>query len=123
MLKHKEVTDQILSGFYEVYNELGRGFLESVYENALTLLLKEYGLSVKTQEELNVRFHGQLVGVFRADMIVEGKVLLELKAVRSLDAVHEAQLLNYLKATGIEIGLLLNFGNTPEFKRRVFNTI
>ena len=123
MLKHKEVTDQILSAFYEVYNELGRGFLESVYENALTLLLREYGLSVKTQEELNVRFHGQLVGVFRADMIVEGKVLLELKAVRSLDAVHEAQLLNYLKATGIEIGLLLNFGNTPEFKRRVFNTI
>jgi GxxExxY protein len=123
MLKHNEITEKILKGFYEVYNELGRGFLESVYENALTLLLKEYGLSVKTQEELNVRFHGQLVGVFRADMIVEGKVLLELKAVRSLDAVHEAQLLNYLKATGIEIGLLLNFGNTPEFKRRVFNTI
>jgi len=123
MLKHNEITEKILKGFYEVYNELGRGFLESVYENALTLLLKEYGLSVKTQEELNVRFHGQLVGVFRADMIVEGKVLLELKAVRSLDTVHEAQLLNYLKATGIEIGLLLNFGNTPEFKRRVFNTI
>jgi len=123
MLKHNEITEKILKGFYEVYNELGRGFLESVYENALTLLLREYGLSVKTQEELNVRFHGQLVGVFRADMIVEGKVLLELKAVRSLDAVHEAQLLNYLKATGIEIGLLLNFGNTPEFKRRVFNTI
>ena len=123
MLKHNEITEKILKGFYEVYNELGRGFLESVYQNALTLLLREYGLSVKTQEELNVRFHGQLVGVFRADMIVEGKVLLELKAVRSLDAVHEAQLLNYLKATGIEIGLLLNFGNTPEFKRRVFNTI
>ena len=123
MLKHNEITEKILKGFYEVYNELGRGFLESVYENALTLLLREYGLSVKTQEELNVRFHGQLFGVFRADMIVEGKVLLELKAVRSLDAVHEAQLLNYLKATGIEIGLLLNFGNTPEFKRRVFNTI
>mgnify|MGYP003961627815 CR=1 FL=1 len=92
--------------------------LEGAKESTVTLRIL-----IKTQEELNVRFHGQLVGVFRADMIVEGKVLLELKAVRSLDAVHEAQLLNYLKATGIEIGLLLNFGNTPEFKRRVFNTI
>ena len=121
-LKHKEITDQILRGFYEVYNELGRGFLESAYENALAVVLRESGLSVETQQELIVRLHGQVVGNFRADIVVERKVLLELKAVRHLDAVHEAQLLNYLKATGIEVGLLLNFGDTPEFKRRVFTT-
>ena len=120
-LKYKELTHLIIKSFYDVYNELGGGFLESVYENAMTLVLQQQGLQVETQKEIAVYFRGNLIGNFRADMVVEEKVLLELKAVRCLESVHEAQLLYYLKATTIEVGLLMNFGNEPTFKRLVYN--
>jgi GxxExxY protein len=102
-LMYKELTHLIIKSFYDVYNELGGGFLESVYENAMTLVLQQQGLQVETQKEIAVYFRGNLIGNFRADMVVEEKVLLELKAVRCLEPVHEAQLLNYLKATTIEV--------------------
>jgi len=120
-LMYKELTHFIIKSFYDVYNELGGGFLESVYENAMALVLQQQGLQVETQKEIAVYFRGNIIGNFRADMVVEEKVLLELKAVRCLEPVHEAQLLNYLKATTIEVGLLMNFGNEPAFKRLVYN--
>ena len=119
--KHKETTDIILKSFYEVYNELGDGFLESVYENALYILLTGYGLCVERQKGINVFFRGTIIGDFKTDLIVDKKVIIELKAVRALDSAHEAQLINYLKATNIEVGLLLNFGRKPEFKRFVYD--
>ncbi len=120
-LKYKEITDVILKSFYEVYNELGDGFLESVYENALYIVLKGHVLSVERQRNISVFFRGNVIGDFKADLIVEGSVIIELKAVRALDPAHEAQLINYLKATNTEVGLLLNFGRKPEFKRFIFN--
>jgi GxxExxY protein len=120
-LKYKEITDIILRSFYEVYNELGDGFLESVYENALYIVLTGYGLSVERQRDISVFFRGNVIGDFKADLIVEGNVIIELKAIRALDAAHEAQVINYLKATNIEVGLLLNFGRKPEFKRFIYN--
>jgi len=120
-LKYNETTDIIIKSFYEVYNELGTGFLESVYENALYIVLWEYGLTVEKQREIPVFFRGNIIGDFKADLIVEEKVIIELKAVRSLDTAHEAQVINYLKATNIEVGLLLNFGKKPEFKRYIFD--
>jgi len=119
--KHKETTDIILKSFYEVYNELGDGFLESVYENALYIVLTGYGLCVERQKGINVFFRGTLIGDFKTDLIVDKKVIIELKAIRALDSAHEAQLINYLKATNIEVGLLLNFGRKPEFKRFVYD--
>jgi GxxExxY protein len=120
-LKHKEITDKILKAFYDVYNELGSGFLESVYEKAISIVLSESGLNIKNQENLKVYFRDQEVGSFYSDLIVEDKVIVELKAVKKLHSEHEAQLLNYLKATKIEVGLLLNFGEKPEFIRRIFD--
>jgi len=119
--KYKEITDIILKSFYEVYNELGDGFLESVYENALYIVLAEYGLHVERQKDISVLFRGNNIGDFRTDLIVDEKVIVEIKAIRNLDPVHEAQVLNYLKATNIEVGLLLNFGRKPEFKRLVYD--
>ena len=119
--KYKEITDIILRSFYEAYNELGDGFLESVYENALYIVLTGYGLCVERQRVISVFFRGKVIGDFKPDLIVNEKVIVELKAVRSLDAAHEAQLINYLKATNIEVGLLLNFGRKPEFKRFVYD--
>jgi GxxExxY protein len=119
--KHGQITQKIIGVFYEVYNELGHGFLESVYEKSLEVALNALGLKVSRQIEIPVSFRGQRVGVFTADMLVEACVLLELKAARSLDSSHEAQLLNYLRATQIEVGLLLNFGVKPEFKRLIFD--
>ena len=117
-LKHKELNETIIGVFYEVYNELGHGFLESVYEKAFEIALMSRGLNVLRQIEVPVSFRGHNVGDFTADMLVEKCVLLELKATRTLDSAHEAQLLNYLRATQIEVGLLFNFGIKPEFKRR-----
>lgn len=119
--KYKEITDVILRSFYEVYNELGDGFLESVYENALYIALTGYGLCVERQKDISVFFRGNNIGDFKTDLIVNEKVIVELKAVRTLDPAHEAQLINYLKATNIEVGLLLNFGRKPEFKRFVYD--
>ncbi|MCK4374605.1 MAG: GxxExxY protein, partial [Candidatus Brocadiae bacterium] len=106
---------------YKVYNALGHGFLEKVYENALALELRKVGLGVEQQYPAAVRYEGELVGDYVADLVVDGKVIVEVKAVRALENVHEAQLIHYLKATGIEVGLLLNFGPKMEIKRRIFD--
>ena len=116
-----ELTGKIIGAFYEVYNELGHGFLESVYVNALALTLTNAGLRVEKEKLITVWFHNTVVGEFRADLVVEGRVIVETKAARSLDTAHEAQLLNYLRATEIEVGLLLNFGHRPDFKRLAFS--
>ena len=122
-LKHGLLTDKILRAFYDVYNELGQGFLESVYHRSLVLALESAGLKVCSRVAIPVWFRGHQVGQFEADVLVENCVLLELKAARSLDSSHRAQLLNYLRATDIEVGLLLNFGERPEFKRIIFDNL
>ena len=122
-LRHGSITDQILSVFFDVYNELGLGFLESVYHRALVLALESAGLKVCSRVSIPVWFRGHQVGHFEADLLVEDCVLLELKAARMLDSSHRAQLLNYLKATEIEVGLLLNFGERPEFKRMILDNL
>ena len=118
---HHELTEKIIGVFYDVYNELGHGFLESVYETAMVIALEEKGLRVQRQVEVPVRFRGRQIGVFYADLLIEGLVLVELKAVRSFDPSHEAQLLHYLRATEIELGLLLNFGLKAEIKRKIYD--
>ena len=122
-LRHGLVTDKILKVFYEVYNELGHGFLESVYHRSLVIALESVGLKVCSRVDVPVWFRGHQVGQFEADALVEKCVLLELKAVRTLDWSHRTQLLNYLRATDIEVGLLLNFGERPEFKRVILDNL
>ncbi|HSO76121.1 MAG TPA: GxxExxY protein [Blastocatellia bacterium] len=119
--KHRELTEKIIGVFYEVYNELGHGFLESVYEGAMLIALIESGLKTANQVPTPVWFRGRMVGDFKADILVERAVILELKAARALESAHEAQLLNYLRATDIEVGLLLNFGVKPQFKRLAYD--
>ncbi|HEV2834100.1 MAG TPA: GxxExxY protein [Pyrinomonadaceae bacterium] len=109
--------------YYDVYNELGHGFLESVYQKSLGIALRSAGLDACWPIAIPVRFRGHQVGHFEADMLVEKCVLLELKALRALDRSHEAQLRNYLRATDIEVGLLLNFGLRPEFRRLLFSNL
>jgi GxxExxY protein len=120
-LKHRALTEKVIGVFFEVYNELGHGFLESVYEKALEVALVANGLQVERQFDIEVWFRGQKVGEFTADMLIQERVLIELKACRTLDVAHQAQLLNYLRATEIEVGLLLNFGLKPQFKRLAFD--
>ncbi|MEP7147340.1 MAG: GxxExxY protein [Acidobacteriota bacterium] len=117
---HEELTGKILEACFEVSNELGVGYIESVYEKALQVALLQKGYSVERQLPLKVSFRGVMVGDFSADMVVEGKILLELKAVDTFSNQHFAQLLNYLKATGIEVGMVINFG-TPKIQYRRFN--
>lgn len=100
---------------------MGHGFLESVYENALRIVLSNHGLKVETQKEIQVVFRREIVGNYRADMLVEDKIILELKTAKAINEIHLAQLINYLKASEIEIGFLLNFGVKPEFKRIIYN--
>ena len=119
MLRHGELTRAIIGCAFEVSNELGVGFLESVYEKALVVALRDAGLNAKCQEPIEVYFRGRRVGEFFADIVVDEKVIVELKVVRSLLSVHEAQVINYLKATGMEVGLLMNFGN-PKLEHRRF---
>lgn len=119
--KHSELTRKIIGAFYDVYNVLGYGFLEKVYENALAIELKQRGFSVSQQHPIEVTYKEIVVGSYFADMVVNGKVLLELKATKELKDEHEAQILNYLKATPYEIGLLLNFGPKPSHIRRAFD--
>lgn len=121
MLLHKELTDEILNAFYEVYNELGYGFLEKVYQNALFFELKNRGLQVIPQRRCPVYYKGKEVGEYFCDMIINDLVILELKACEFILEEHELQLQNYLKASTIEIGFVLNFGKTPEFSRKVFS--
>jgi GxxExxY protein len=120
-LKYADITEKIIGVYFSVYNELGFGFLESVYQSAMEVALTEQGFDVGQQVAIPVWFHNRQIGDYRADLVVDGCVLLELKAAKSLESAHEAQLLNYLRATQFEVGLLLNFGPKPEFKRMVFD--
>ncbi|MBT0652206.1 GxxExxY protein [Geobacter luticola] len=120
-MKQKELTDAIICCFYTVYNTLGYGFLEKVYENALKVELGKRGLKAKVQYPITVQYNGEPVGEYFADILVEDEVIVEIKAAKTLLNEHEAQLLNYLKGTGKEVGLLLNFGPSPQVKRRVFD--
>ena len=120
-LKYSEITETIIGVFYDVYNELGFGFLERVYHKAMLIALDRAGLAAETKVPLPVFFRGQVVGDFEADITDERVVILELKAADELAPAHEAQLLNYLKSSSAEVGLLFNFGPKPRFKRFVFD--
>jgi GxxExxY protein len=119
--KHREITEKIIRVFYGVYNELGYGFLEKVYENALALRLRKGGLAAVQQQPIAVLFDGEIVGEYFADIVVNDAVIVELKAAAQLAGEHHAQLLNYLKATPYEVGLLLNFGPKPQIVRKVYD--
>ena len=119
--KHADITGKVIGAFFKVYNTLGYGFTEKVYENALAIELRRAGLKVVKQQEIVVYYEGEAVGDYRTDIVVNDVVIVELKAVRELADEHEAQLLNYLKATTIEVGLLLNFGVKAEHKRKVYD--
>lgn len=120
MMLHKEISDKIIKAFYNVYNSLGYGFLEKVYENAMMIELRKLGLNAQRQVPIKVFYEEQLVGEYFADIIVEESIIVELKAAENLCEAHEFQLINYLKATELEIGLLLNFGKKPQFRRKIF---
>jgi len=117
---HQELSAEIIKCFYKVYNTLGFGFLEKVYENALKLELLKNGLFVEKQMPITVFYDDHVVGEYFADLVVEKKIIIEIKAAEALCEEHELQLINYLKATDYEIGLLLNFGKKPEIRRKIF---
>jgi GxxExxY protein len=119
--KHSQITEQIIKAYYKVYNKLGVGFLEKVYENAMMIELKKLNLNCESQAQIKVYYNDQCIGEYYADIIVEGKVIVELKAVKEVQKIHEVQLVNYLKATQIEVGLLLNFGRNPRQIRKVLD--
>ena len=119
--KYQELTEKIIRIFYGVYNKLGYGFLEKVYENAMMIELKKENIRSLNQAPIKVTYDNEVIGEYYADILVDNKIIVEIKAARNLSRENEAQLLNYLKATGIEVGLLLNFGVTPELKRKVFD--
>jgi GxxExxY protein len=120
-LLYAELTEKIIGVYYEVYNEIGHGFLESVYSNSLHRALSQAGLSVEREVAIPVFFRGWDVGQFKADLVVNRLVLVELKAAQNLDRSHDAQVMNYLRATELEVGLLFNFGGAkPQFRRIVF---
>jgi GxxExxY protein len=118
---HEALTGKILEASFEVIRELGAGFLEGVYQNALLVALRQKGIKAEARVPLLVRFRGEVVGEYFADLLVDGKVIVELKAVKDLAPEHQAQLINYLKATGIEVGLLINFGRPKLEYRRLHN--
>jgi len=117
--KHSEITKTIIKAYFNVYNELGYGFLEKVYERAMIIELRDLGMNCESQKEINVKYKDESVGNYFADIIVENKVIVELKAVKKVRKKHEVLLVHYLKATGVEVGLLLNFGVETQFKRKV----
>ncbi|MCU0454395.1 MAG: GxxExxY protein [Bacteroidetes bacterium] len=117
---HEQLTERVIRCFYEVYNELGYGFLEKVYEQSLMIRLRECELPAVRQMPISVQYHGYIVGNYAADILVDQKVIVEIKAVEHLVVDHEYQLINYLRATDVEVGLLLNFGPKPEVRRKVF---
>jgi GxxExxY protein len=120
-LQHSNVTEVILAAFYEVFNVLGSGFVEAVYVAALVLVLRGKGLQVEEKPSLPVYFNDRILGRFTPDLLVNGAVIVEVKAVRTIDGAHKAQVINYLKASNIEVALLLNFGDTPQFQRFKFD--
>ena len=119
--KHSDITSKIIKAYYIVYNKLGFGFLEKVYENSMLIELQQSGLRCERQFPIKVYYDEDKVGEYFADILVQDLVIIELKAAESLCQEHEAQLINYLKATEIEVGILLNFGKESEFKRKVFS--
>ena len=119
-LKHEKLTKRIIGVFYDVYNDLGHGFIESVYENSFMIALVGLGFDVENQVKIPVSFRNHVVGNFEADIVVENRVIVEFKAASSLVPANEVQLLNYLRATDIEVGLLFNFGEKPALKRLIF---
>lgn len=119
-LLHGEITSQIINAFYTVYGELGYGFLEKVYQNSLYLELKRRGFNCRTQDKIDVYYYDWRVGEYYADILVNDLIILELKAAENLCEAHECQLQNYLRATDIEVGLLLNFGKKPQYTRKIF---
>ncbi|UUV19976.1 GxxExxY protein (plasmid) [Fusobacteria bacterium ZRK30] len=120
-MKYEELTSDIIKCFYKVYNTLGYGFLEKVYENSLLIELKKLGYKVESQKSLDVYYDNQVVGNYYADIVVENKIILELKSAETLRREHKNQLINYLKTTDIEVGLLLNFGEKAQLKRVMFS--
>jgi GxxExxY protein len=118
-MRHQELSEKIIAAAYRAHNELGHGFMERVYKNALAIELGEAGLRCSCEVPLKVLYHGKVVGEYCADMVVEDKIVVEAKALSRLDSIHEVQLVNYLKATGLNVGLLINFGRSVEVKRRV----
>ena len=121
--KYKELTDRIIKIFYKVYNKLGYGFLEKVCENAMMIELEREGIAAVAQSPIKVLYDGKIIGEYFADILIDNKVIVEIKAGRQLVDENESQLLNYLKATAIEVGLLLNFGPKPEVRRKAFDNL
>ena len=119
--KYSDITKLIISAYYQVYNKLGYGFLEKVYEKAMMIELHKLKLKCESQKSLKVFYNGIVIGDYYADLVVNDCIIVELKAVEAIAPEHEVQLVNYLKASELEVGLLLNFGREPEFKRRVFS--
>jgi GxxExxY protein len=122
-LLHEEITNKILKAYFKVYNTLGYGFLEKVYENALAIELKKNGLTCERRHPIEVFYNERSVGMYVADIVVDNAIILEIKAGENLKEEHEYQLLNYLKATELNVGLLLNFGPRPQFKRKIFTSL
>jgi GxxExxY protein len=120
-IKHQEITDKVIKIFYKVYGQLGYGFLEKVYTNAIMIELKKEGIPAFAQSHIKVIYEKEVVVEYLEDILVDNKVIVEIKAARGLASENEAQLLNYLKATDVEVGLLLNFGPKPEVKRKLFD--
>ena len=120
-LRYQELSEKIIAAAYAVHNTLGCGFMEKVYQNALGIELEHTGLQCSCKVPLQVLYHDKIVGEYYADIVVENKIVVEVKAVSRLDPVHEVQLVNYLRATGLTVGLLINFGRSVEVKRRVFD--
>jgi GxxExxY protein len=119
-LRHGELSQKIIAAAHNVHKELGQGFLEKVYKKALAIELQEAGIKCDLEVPRSILYHGLAVGDYIADMVVEDKIIVEAKAVSELNSVHEVQLVNYLKATGLQVGLLINFGRSVQVKRRVF---
>jgi GxxExxY protein len=120
-MKYSDLTEKIIKGAYTVHNALGFGFVEKVYQNALAVELKKMGLGVENEVPISVYYEDEVVGEYVADILVEETIIIELKAVRDLAEIHEVQLVNYLKATGKEVGLLINFGHSVQVRRKVFD--
>ena len=119
--KYVELTEKIIEIYYRAYNKLGYGFLEKIYENAMMIEFKKENISAVSQSAIKVLYEGEIVGEYFADILISDKLILEIKAAKNIAEEHEAQLLNYLKATNIQVGLLLNYGPKPNFKRKAFD--
>ncbi|MEJ2601239.1 MAG: GxxExxY protein [Anaerolineales bacterium] len=120
-MKHQDLSKKIIASFYTVYNALGYGFLELVYPNAMVIELTKQGLGIKSQHPVPVFYENQVIGQYYADLLVDDCIIVELKAVNTLAVEHKSQVINYLNATRFEVGLLLNFGKTPQIKRVIFD--